>query len=57
MLPKGLDDIAEMFIRQVHQMHNGAKEALARYQTEHAGEVDALITLLQETVRAYQGEG
>jgi TnpA family transposase len=56
-LARALDDIAEMFIRQVHQMHNSAKEALARYQTEHAGEVDALITLLHETVRAYQGEG
>jgi Domain of unknown function (DUF4158) len=54
---RALDDVAEMFIRQVQRMHNKAHEELLRYQAEHADRTDALITLLRDVTLAYKAEG
>jgi hypothetical protein len=54
---RALDDLPEMFLRQVQRMHNKAYEALLRYQAEHADRTDALITLLRDATLAYKAEG
>ena len=52
-----LDEAAEMFVRLTARMHNRAKEALDEHLKRHAGETDALIALLRETVIAAKGVG
>ena len=52
-----LDEAAEMFVRLTARMHNRAKEALDEHLKRHAGETDALIALLRETVIVAKGVG
>ena len=52
-----LDEAAEIFVRLTARMHNRAKEALDEHLKRHAGETDALIALLRETVIAAKGVG
>src|SRR6516164_5734810 len=54
---RALDDVADMFIRQVKKMHHKAEEALIEYQMAHADRTDALIAKLREITLAYKAEG
>src|ERR1700757_3984782 len=54
---RALDDVADMFIRQVKKMHHKAEEALMQYQMAHAGRTDALIAVLRDITLAYKAEG
>jgi hypothetical protein len=54
---RALDDVAEMFIRQVNKMHHKAEEALREYQVAHVDRTDALIGVLREIALAYKAEG
>jgi len=52
-----LDDIAEMYIKRMGQLHYRAKEALAAYRIQTQQKTDELITTLRDVVMAYQGKG
>jgi TnpA family transposase len=56
-MTRAMDDVAEMFLRQVQRRHNKAHEALLRHQAEHADRTDALIALLRDVTLAYKTEG
>ena len=51
-----LDDIAEMFIKRMRQMHYRAKEALADYRIKTQQRTDELVATLRNVVVTYQGE-
>jgi TnpA family transposase len=52
-----LDDLVEMFLRQVRRMHHKAEETLALYRTAHTERADALIARLRDITLAYKAEG
>ena len=52
-----LDDLAEMFIRQMQQMHQRGKDALAEYRLESQTLTDHLLTTLRDILLAFQTEG
>lgn len=52
-----LDDITEMFIKRMQQLHHKAREALAQYRTESQQRTDELVTTLRDVVVAYQTDG
>lgn len=52
-----LDDLSEMFIRLMQQLHQKGQEALAMYRLENQFTMDALITTLHDVVLAYDSEG
>jgi TnpA family transposase len=54
---RALDDVAEMFIRQVQRMHNKARDALLLYQAAHADRTDALVARLRDIALAFKAEG
>jgi hypothetical protein len=54
---RALDDITEMFIRQVRKLHNKANEALKVYLLEQSGRSDRLIGLLRRFLVAYRTDG
>src|SRR5580693_3625796 len=54
---RALDDVTDMFIRQVNKMHHKAEEALMQYQVAHADRTDALIAVLRDITLAYKAEG
>ena len=56
-MARALDDVTDMFIRQVNKMHHKAEEALMQYQVAHADRTDALIAVLREITLAYKAEG
>ena len=51
---QALDDLAEMFIRNVVSMHNKAKEKLEEYRKEHQDETDELIDILRKTLDGWR---
>ena len=51
---RALDDVAEMFVRQVKKMHNKAEEALVHYRVAHADRTDMPIAVLREITLAYK---
>lgn len=51
-----LDDITEMFIKRMQQLHHKSKETLAQYRTENQQHTDELVTTLRDLVVAYQIE-
>ena len=53
---RALDDVADMFVRQVKKMHNKAEEALLHYRVAHADRTDMLIAVLREITLAYKAE-
>ena len=53
---RGLDDVAEMFVRLTQRMHNKAKDALEEHRARHAEETDALIARLREAVLVCRDE-
>lgn len=52
-----LDDLAEMFVRQMQQMHYRGKQALAVLRQDTQSRTDELIATLREVVVAFQSEG
>lgn len=52
-----LDDLTEMFIKQMQQLHHRSKAALAQYRVEQQSNTDELIATLRDVVLAYQSEG
>jgi hypothetical protein len=54
---RALDDITEMFIRQVRKLHNKANEALKTYLLEQSERSDRLIGLLRQVLVAYRTDG
>jgi TnpA family transposase len=52
-----LDDLAEMFIKLMQQMHQKGKTALVEYRVQTQSHTDELIATLREMVLAYQQEG
>lgn len=56
-IARTLDDLADMFVRQLQRMHARAQDALRLYQLEKTQQTDALIALLREAVLTCRGEG
>jgi hypothetical protein len=52
-----LDDVTDMFLRQVKRMQHRAEEALTLYRTAQADRTDALIARLRDITLAYTQEG
>jgi len=52
-----LDDVTDIFLRQVRRMQRRADEALILYRTAQADRTDALIGRLRDITRAYTQEG
>jgi TnpA family transposase len=52
-----LDDLSEMFIRQIQQLHQKGKEALVAYRMESQSTTDGLITTLRDLMLAFKREG
>ena len=52
-----LDDVTDIFLRQIKRMHHRAQEALTRYRTAQADHIDALIARLRDITLAYTHEG
>lgn len=52
-----LDNLAEMFIKQIQQLHHRSKSALAQYRVEQQSNTDGLIATLRDLMLAYQSEG
>jgi hypothetical protein len=46
---RALDDVTDIFIRQLNKMHHKAEEALMQYRVAHADRTDALIAVLQRS--------
>lgn len=56
-LQKAVDDIAEIFIRSVRNMHNVARDRLKEYQLEHVEQGEALIAQFREVLTALDDGG
>lgn len=54
---QALDDIAEMFIKRMRQLHHSAKDALTQHRLDTQQRTDVLIMTLRDVVVAYQSEG
>lgn len=54
-LQKAVEDIAEIFIRTVRNMHNVARDRLKEYQLEHVEEGETLIAQFREVLTALDG--
>jgi len=52
-----LDDVTDIFLRQVKRMTHRAEEALTLYRTAHAERTDALIARLRDITLAYTQQG
>ena len=52
-----LDDLAEMFIKQMQKLHHKAKDALADYRKAIQEKVDTLILTLRDMTVAFIAEG
>ena len=50
---QALDDLAEMFVRNVLSMHNKAREKLEEYRKKHQDETDELIDILRRTLNGW----
>lgn len=48
---KALDELTEMFLRQMHELHVRGEEALDAYRKRHVERTDALIALLYDIAR------
>lgn len=56
-LQKSVDDIAEIFVRTVRNMHNVARDRLQVYQLEHVQQGEALIAQFREVLTAFDDDG
>ena len=50
---QALDDLAEMFVRNVLSMHNKAREKLEEYRKKHQDETDELIDILRRALNGW----
>jgi hypothetical protein len=48
---KALEELGEMFLRQMHKLHARGEEALETYRKQQQERTDALIALLQDVTR------
>ena len=55
-IARTLDDLADMFVRQMQRMHARAKEALVVHQLQQLEHTGGLIALLRDTVLACRGD-
>jgi TnpA family transposase len=51
-----LDDVTEMFIKRMRQLHCQAREALLQHRLESQARAEALIAILRDIIVAYQLE-
>ena len=51
------DDVADMFLRRMQQIHQRGREALAAYHAQYQQRTDALVATLREVVTAYRSDG
>ena len=51
---KVLDDLGDLFVKRMLNIHRAGKDALERYQLEQRQRIDALIRTLKGMVTAYQ---
>ncbi|ALT77166.1 Tn3 family transposase [Paucibacter sp. KCTC 42545] len=56
-LQKAVDDVAEIFIRTVRNMHNVARDRLKEYQLAHVEQGEALIAQFREMLTAFEDDG
>jgi len=49
-LQKAIDDIAEIFIKTVRSLHNGAEERLRQYHLQHSEQIERLIGQFREVL-------
>ena len=56
-LARSLDDIGEMFVKRMRQIHHKATEALDEFRQRHQGETDRLVTLLHNVLVAMKQSG
>jgi hypothetical protein len=54
---KALDDLAEMFVRRVQNLHQKGQQALAQYRNDQSAQTDTLIALFSDVVTAYMEDG
>lgn len=52
-----LDDITELFIKRLKDLHHRGEDALVDYRQANQGKTDDLVTTLRDLVSAYQSEG
>ena len=52
---KALDELTEMFLRQMHKLHVQGEEALETYRKQHLERTDALIALLHDIGHIFFG--
>jgi hypothetical protein len=51
---QALDDLADMLIRRMQQLHHQGQEALKEYRDQHQEQIEALIALLGQLVSDWQ---
>jgi uncharacterized protein (UPF0305 family) len=52
-----IDDLVEMFIKKMMNIHKNAKQELERYQLNSIKKLDELISKLRDIVSAYKADG
>jgi len=52
-----VDDLAEMLIKRMMNIHSKGKEALEKYRKDHLQITDSLVLTLKDVVAAYQKDG
>nr|WP_255435175.1 Tn3 family transposase [Rhodoferax sp. BLA1] len=55
-LQKAVDDIADIFIRSVRNMHNVSRERLKEYQLEHVAQGELLIAQFRDMLTVFDDE-
>lgn len=56
-LKKAMDDVAEIFIKTVRNLHRLGEERLQQYHLDHVQQIDRLIGQFREVLTALQDEG
>ena len=49
-----LDDLTEMFVKRMRQLHHSGKDALAQHRIDTQRDTDELVQILRDVVIAYQ---
>ena len=55
-LRQATDDVAEIFVKTVRKLDNGAEKRLKTYHLEHTRQVERLVGQLRDVLTAYQQE-
>jgi hypothetical protein len=56
-MARSLDDLSEMLIKRMQNLHHDAEEKLEQFRAEHQGNTERLIFLLRDLLVAYQTTG